>query len=131
MRNASLIAYGLICIPGFMIGLPLFVHLITWPFEDSKWPVNAMLFLGDLAIVAAILTQYRKQLRFRKLIAWLAFFILCLPIVYVYIFTKGEIINSPFFVLPALGFILMYIWSMVKSSVTAPKVFQKECCKEA
>ncbi|MGB4772923.1 MAG: hypothetical protein WBP58_15765 [Chitinophagaceae bacterium] len=40
-------------------------------------------------------------------------------------------INSPFFVLPALGFILMYIWSMVKPSVTARKVVQKECCKEA
>ena len=109
----------------------MFVHLITWPFEDSKWPVKAMLFLADLAIVAAILTQYKKQLRFRNLIAWAAFFILCVPIVYVYIFTKGEVIDSPFFVLPSLAFIVIYIWSMVKPSVSAPKVFQKDCCKEA
>jgi hypothetical protein len=132
MRIASLIAFSLICIPGFMIGLPLFVHLITWPFEESKWPVNAMLFLADLAIVAAILTQYKKQLRFRSLIAWVAFFILCVPIVYVCIFTKGKVIDSPFFVLPSLGFIVMYIWSLVKPSTTASKqLFQKECCKEA
>lgn len=90
-----------------------------------------LMFLTDLAIVAAVLTKYKKQLKFRKLIERIAFFILCVPIVYVYIFTKGEIINSPFFVLPALGFIVMYIWSIVKPLVAPPKVFQKDCCKEA
>lgn len=131
MRIASLIAYGLICIPGFMIGLPFVVHILFWPFDESRWPVMIMMFLTDLAIVAAILTQYKKQLKFRKLITCVAFLVLCVPIVYVGIFTKGDIVNSPFFVLPALGFILMYIWSMIKPSVDAPKVFQKECCKEA
>ena len=130
MRIASLIAYGLVCIPGFMIGLPLVMHLIGWPFEGSKWPVNVVLFLADLAIVAAILTQYRKQLKYRKVIECVAFLILCVPIVYVYIFTKGEVIYSPFFVLPSLAFIVMYIWSVIKPSAMAPKVFQKDCCKE-
>ena len=131
MRIAALIAYGLICIPGFMIGLPLAVHLVLWPFEESGWPVMVMMLLADLAIVAAILTQYKKQLKFRKLMAWVAFLILCVSIIYVYIYTKGQVINSPFFVLPSLAFMLMYIWSLVKPSVTASEVFQKDCCKEA
>lgn len=131
MRIAALIVYGLICIPGFIIGLPLAMHLLLWPFEDYRWPINLMLFFLDLAIVAAVLTQYKKQLKFRKLMAYVAFLILCVPIVYVCIYTKGQVIDSPFFVLPSVAFILMYIWSMVKPSVTAPKVFQKDCCKEA
>lgn len=131
MRIAALIAFGLICIPGFMIGLPLAMHLVLWPFEESRWPVMVMMFLADLAIVASILTQYKKQLKFRKLMAYGAFLILCVPIVYVYIYTKGQVINSPFFVLPSLAFIVMYIWSIVKPSLAAPKVFQKDCCKEA
>lgn len=131
MRIAGLIAYGLICIPGFMIGLPLVMHLVLWPFEESSWHVMVMMFLADLAIVAAILTQYKKQHKFRKLIGYVAFLILCVPIVYMYIYTKGQVINSPFFVLPSLAFMLMYIWSMVKPAVAAPKVFQKDCCKEA
>lgn len=131
MRIAALIAYGLICIPGFMIGLPFVVHILFWPFDESRWPVMMMMFLTDLAIVAAILTQYKKQLKFRKLIAWVAFLILCVPIVYVYIFTKGEVIDSPFFVLPSLVFIGMYVWSVVKPSAVSPNVFQKDCCKEA
>jgi hypothetical protein len=131
IRIFALIAYCLIYVPGFIIGLPMIMHLILWPIDNSIWPINLGLFLADIAIVAAILAQFRKQLKYRKLITWVAFFILCIPIVYVYIFTKGEIINGPFFVLPSLGFIVMYIWSMVRPSVKAPKVFQKECCKQA
>ena len=131
MRIAALIAFGLICIPGFMIGLPLAMHLVLWPLDESRWPVMVMMFLADLAFVSAVLTQYNKQLKFRKLMAWVAFLILCVPIVYVCIYTKGQVINSPFFVLPSLAFIVMYIWSIVKPSVAAPKVFQKDCCKEA
>lgn len=131
MRIAALIAYGLICIPGFMIGTPMIFHLLGWPFENSRWFVNLVMFFADLAIIAAIIAQYKKQLTFRTLIAWVAFFILCVPIVYVYFFTKGEILESPLFVLPSLGFLVLYIWSMVKPSVAASKVFQKDCCKEA
>jgi len=131
MRFAALIAYGLICIPGFMIGLPFVVHLMFWPFEESEWPVKIMMFLTDLAIIAAIIIQYKKAENFREWIEWMAFIILCVPIVYVCFFTKGDVLNSPFFVLPSLAFIVMFIWSVVKPSAMAPKVFQKDCCKEA
>ena len=131
MRIAALIAYGLICIPGFMIGLPLAVHLLLWPFEESSWFVKLMLFFADLAIIAAITVRYKKQLRFRNPMAWVAFFILCIPIVYVYFYTKGEVLKSPVFVLPSLGFMGLYILSLVRPSATASNVFQKDCCKEA
>lgn len=130
MRIAALIAYGLICIPGFMIGLPLAVHLLLWPFEESSWFVKLMLFLADLAIIAAIVVHYKKQFRIRKLLTWVAFITLCIPIVYVYFYTKGEVLKSPVFVLPSLGFIGLYILSVVRPSATASNVFQKDCCKE-
>jgi hypothetical protein len=131
MRIAALIVYGLICIPGFIIGLPLAMHLLLWPFEDYRWPINLMLFFLDLAIVAAVVARYKKTLMHRRVISRVALLILCIPIVYVIYFTKGEILSSPLFVLPSLAFIWMYIWSEVKPSATAPQLFQKDCCKEA
>lgn len=115
MRRLSIICYLFICLPGQMIVIPFGLFLVTGIFEGAESLERILLILADLSIISLIILSIKSKIRWSLAIEIVAFVLLLLPFLKIFIGWLLKTFNYLLFTVPFGGFVILYLGSLVKS----------------
>jgi hypothetical protein len=109
LRILSLLAYVCIFLPGEKIALPLgFILLFGLSMPEPLNITFLFIVLADLALLSLFTLMLIKKTRKTILVEMLAYVFLLLPLIADIPSIPIRLLNHPLFIVPAVGFIVLY-----------------------
>ena len=114
MRILSIIAYFFIFLKGSMILLPFGLFLFGGLFDGE--PLERILIAAaDLALLSLVIILFKEKSKITLLIEIIAYFVLLLPLIHIFISFSFDNFNYFLFLFPAICFVVLYPLSVLES----------------